>query len=113
MPVAMVLGGLIYLGLWLLASRALPRCEGVGWFALLPGAVQLINVVLAPRLMRQMMDNMSQMQLGDPTAPMRAMQGSMGAASLLGWVAIIAIIVMGVRKSTPGPNRFGEAPFSA
>lgn len=38
-PVAMVLGGVIYFGLWLLASRALPRPPGASWWALLPGAV--------------------------------------------------------------------------
>jgi len=38
-PVAMVLGGLIYFGLWLLASLALPRRAGVSWLSLVPGAV--------------------------------------------------------------------------
>jgi uncharacterized BrkB/YihY/UPF0761 family membrane protein len=38
-PVAMVLGALIYFGLWMLASLALPRRDGVGWPSLLPGAV--------------------------------------------------------------------------
>lgn len=38
-PVAMVLAALYYCGLWLLASRSLPRAEGAGWQALLPGAV--------------------------------------------------------------------------
>ncbi|WP_421118432.1 YhjD/YihY/BrkB family envelope integrity protein [Aquihabitans daechungensis] len=38
-PVAMVLGATVYFGLWLLASRALPRREGVSWWALVPGAV--------------------------------------------------------------------------
>jgi uncharacterized membrane protein YhaH (DUF805 family) len=93
--------------------RRLHDSDLSGLWALLPGAIQVVNVVLAPALMRRMMDNMSQMEMGDPTAPMRAMQGSMGAASLLGWVAIIAIIVLGVRKSSPGPNRFGEVPFTA
>ena len=38
-PVAMVLGAAIYFGLWLLASRALPRRPGVSWWSLLPGAI--------------------------------------------------------------------------
>jgi uncharacterized membrane protein YhaH (DUF805 family) len=93
--------------------RRLHDSDLSGLWAILPAAVQLANVILAPRLMRQMMENLSQMQMGDPAAPMRAMQGSMGAASVTGWIAIIAVIVLGVRKSTPGPNRFGEAPFTA
>jgi hypothetical protein len=56
---------------------------------------------------------MSRIQPGDPTAGYRAMQGSAGATSLLGWAAILVVVVLGVRKSTPGPNRFGEAPFVA
>lgn len=38
-PVAMLLAAVYYCGLWLLASRWLPRPEGAGWQALLPGAV--------------------------------------------------------------------------
>lgn len=38
-PVAMGLGATIYFGLWLLASMALPRREGVSWLSLLPGAI--------------------------------------------------------------------------
>ncbi|HWJ98996.1 MAG TPA: YhjD/YihY/BrkB family envelope integrity protein [Acidimicrobiales bacterium] len=38
-PVSMVLGAAIYFTLWLLASMALPRREGVTWWSLIPGAV--------------------------------------------------------------------------
>ncbi len=40
-PVSMVLGGLIYFGLWLLASTRLPRRDGVSVWSLLPGAVMV------------------------------------------------------------------------
>jgi uncharacterized membrane protein YhaH (DUF805 family) len=29
----------------------------------------------------------------------------------LGWIGILIVVALGVRKSTPGPNRYGEAPF--
>ena len=38
-PVSMALGGAIYFGLWLLASLALPRRDGVSVWSLLPGAI--------------------------------------------------------------------------
>jgi uncharacterized BrkB/YihY/UPF0761 family membrane protein len=38
-PVSMALGAAIYFGLWMLASFALPRREGVTWWSLVPGAV--------------------------------------------------------------------------
>ncbi|MGN6694673.1 MAG: YhjD/YihY/BrkB family envelope integrity protein [Aquihabitans sp.] len=38
-PVSMALGAAIYFGLWLLASIALPRRQGVSWVALVPGAI--------------------------------------------------------------------------
>jgi uncharacterized BrkB/YihY/UPF0761 family membrane protein len=35
----MALGAAIYTGLWMLASRALPRHDGVSWWGLVPGAL--------------------------------------------------------------------------
>jgi uncharacterized membrane protein YhaH (DUF805 family) len=84
-----------------------------GWWALIPGAAQAVNLLMMPGTIRRMMDAMSHIQPGDPTAGYHAMQGSYGPATLLGWAAIILVIVFGVRKSTSAPNRYGEAPFTA
>lgn len=84
-----------------------------GYWALLPGIIYLTNLILMPDLMRGMMESMTQIAPRDPMASVAAMQTSFTLASLLGWLAIIVVIVLGVRKSTPGPNRFGEAPFTA
>lgn len=84
-----------------------------GLWALLPGGVHVANLFLAPVLMRRMLESMAGMSTGDPAAQMEAMQGQLGAASLLGWAALLIVIVIGIRKSTPGPNRYGEAPFVA
>lgn len=88
--------------------RRLHDSDLSGWWALVPGAIQLANLILAPAVMRRMMDILTR-----PGDPMAGMQSSMGAASLLGWAAIIVVVVLGVRKSTAGPNRYGEAPFTA
>lgn len=113
MWLGVVTGLLMLAGLAAAFVRRLHDSDLSGLWALIPAAVQLGNLLLAPVMMRQMMDNLTHMNPGDPTAGFRAMQGSVGAASLLGWVAIIAVIVLGVRKSSPGPNRYGETPFIA
>ena len=93
--------------------RRLHDSDVSGYWALLPGIIYLANLILMPGLMRGMMDSMAQTTPSDPMASVAAMQTSFTLASLLGWLAIIVVIVLGVRKSTPGPNRFGEAPFTA
>lgn len=93
--------------------RRLHDSDLSGYWALIPGATYLANLVFMPRMMQGMIDSMTQIGPGDPMAGMAAMQTSFGAASLMAWVAIILVIVLGVRKSTPGPNRYGDAPFIA
>lgn len=39
-------------------------------------------------------------------------QARLARQSLLGYVPIAMVIVIGLLKSSPGPNRFGEAPVS-
>jgi hypothetical protein len=48
----------------------------------------------------------------NPMAGYTMMQGSFGLGPLLAWLAIGIVVALGVRKSTPGPNRFGDAPFA-
>jgi uncharacterized membrane protein YhaH (DUF805 family) len=95
--------------------RRLHDSDLSGLWAVIPGAMQLANVAIAPGLMQQMMASMTQTMNhpGDGTAGIQAMQGSIGLASMLGWGALLIIVVLGVRKSTRGPNRFGEAAFTA
>jgi uncharacterized membrane protein YhaH (DUF805 family) len=125
--VANAMSGAISISMWLSLATGLVMLAGLaaafvrrlhdsglsGLWALIPAAIQLGNLVLAPMMVRQVMANIRHITPGDPAAGFRAMQGSVGAASLLGWAAIIALVVLGVRKSTPGPNRYGEAPFVA
>lgn len=92
--------------------RRLHDSEMSGWWALVPGSMQIANLFVAPIMMRRMIETMNRMQTADPMAGMRSMQSSMSSASVLGLVAILAVIALGIRQSTPGPNRYGEAPFT-
>jgi uncharacterized membrane protein YhaH (DUF805 family) len=40
-------------------------------------------------------------------------QSQMYTYGLVGWIAPIIVIVFGIMKSTDGPNRYGDAPFTA
>ncbi len=109
--------------------RRLHDSDLSGWWALVPAAIQIADMFVAPAMMRRALAAMMRRALaammrralaamtlsapGDPMAGLSAMQGSMNGAGLLGWAAILIVIALGVRKSTPGPNRFGEAPFIA
>jgi uncharacterized BrkB/YihY/UPF0761 family membrane protein len=87
-PVAMALGGLIYFGLWLLASRALPRREGVTWFALLPGAI-LVGVGT------QCLYLFNVLYLNHKIASASAAYGALGvAASALLWLYLLGRLMV-------------------
>jgi uncharacterized membrane protein YhaH (DUF805 family) len=113
MWLGLVTGLLMLAGLAASFVRRLHDSDLSGLWALIPCAMQIANLVMAPMLVRRMVDNLAQLTPAGPTAAIQPIQGSVGAATLLGWGAVILIIVLGARKSTPGPNRFGEAPFVA
>jgi uncharacterized membrane protein YhaH (DUF805 family) len=35
---------------------------------------------------------------------------SLGVLGLVGWIGPLVVLIFGLLPSTPGPNRFGEAP---
>jgi uncharacterized membrane protein YhaH (DUF805 family) len=83
-----------------------------GYWALLPLGLQAINLALIPAQLGKL-DEMLAAQLTDPMASLKVYDGVVGLGALAGWSAIIVVIVLGTRKSTTGPNRYGEAPFIA
>ncbi len=84
-----------------------------GWWAALPVAIHLVNIARMPVQMAQAQSAMIAMQTrSDPQAFIGQFQGQVGWM-LLGWGALAAVIVLGVRKSTPGDNRFGPEPDPA
>lgn len=89
--------------------RRLHDSDLPGFWALAPGALQAIGIALMPAQIEAMSAVVADpVAASDPTAMYRAQ----GAAGLIGWVAIGLVIWFGVRKSTVGPNRFGDAPFA-
>ena len=99
----------------LLAGAMTRRCHDSslsGRWGLLPLGLQvaatwygLMRTEQSRALMAQLLSGAS-----DYEAAMRA-QSELSAQSLLGWLPLLAIVALGIRKSTPGPNRFGEPPF--
>lgn len=105
--VSMAVGVAMILLLAASLVRRLHDSDMSGWWALLPGALQAYGVVQMPAQMAAMGAVMGDPSaLNDPTAMYRAQ----GSAGLLGWLAIGLVVWFGVRKSTPGPNVYGDAP---
>lgn len=113
LPKAMWLGMVIsaVTAIMLIASlvRRLHDSGLSGWWALLPAALQLFVLARAPVALHQALDLLTHLDaraMPNPTAMIQA-QGPM---VLIGWIPAILVIIAGVRKSSEGPNRFGEAP---
>lgn len=106
--------GVIYLvGLAAAFVRRLHDSDLPGWWALLPGGLQAVNIAMVPSQMGRMQETLTASMSGNPLASINAMAGSFGISALAAWGAIIVLVVLGVRKSSPGPNRYGDAPFVA
>jgi uncharacterized membrane protein YhaH (DUF805 family) len=83
-----------------------------GYWALLPLGLQAINVAMTPFQLDKI-ENMLTAQFTDPLAGLKVYDGAVGIGAAAGWAAMIAVVILGTRKSTLGPNRFGETPFVA
>jgi uncharacterized membrane protein YhaH (DUF805 family) len=107
-------GSAIVTALLLAASlvRRLHDSDLSGWWALLPAVCQVGALALLPQQIGQMTTMMEGMYRSDPAVAMGSFQNQFQLFSLIGWIPWIALIVFGVRKSTPGPNRYGEGPVS-
>ncbi len=92
--------------------RRLHDSDLPGWLALIPGGLYAVALARMPSQMQAMLDVMSVQNGQDPTAALSLFQGEMGIGILFSWVPIILVIIAGVRKSTDGPNRYGDAPTS-
>ena len=84
-----------------------------GLWALIPAVCQAVSIATMPAQLAHIQQAMQTTDIANPLAGLSMMRGSFGLGPLLAWVAIGVIVVLGMRKSTPGPNRFGEAPFVA
>ena len=111
-----VLIGGIVLGLvniLLLAAAFVRRLHDSGkpgiWAAI-AGAIYLFSLWVSWDRADEMVAMMQ--QLSDASDPQGAIaaQTRMAWQSLLGYIPIVMVIVFGVLKSDPGPNRYGEEP---
>lgn len=109
------LGSALILLVGLVASlaRRLHDSDLSGWWAALPAGFQALSAAMIPSQMEHVQSAMTASMSGDPFASIRAMQESLGAGAIAGWTAILIVVVIGVRKSSDGANRYGEAPFIA
>ncbi len=76
-----------------------------------PGALYFASLSQVPAQMdiaKKMMAEMASKPQVNPYAAMGAQSGY----TLLAWVPVLLIIYFGVRKSTPGANRYGAEPVS-
>lgn len=91
--------------------RRLHDSDLSGWWAALPAALYLIALQKTPARIQSMITMMATMNPAHPPSQFQAMQNQ-GLAGLLIYAALGLVIYAGVRKSTPGPNRYGDAPVS-
>lgn len=102
---------ILLLGLSAAFVRRLHDSGLPGYLALIPAACQIVGIALLP----SQMETMREMMLAQMTNPFAAFSAlrHLGIGALAGWAAIVFVIALGVRKSTDGPNRYGETPFVA
>jgi uncharacterized membrane protein YhaH (DUF805 family) len=110
--VGFVSAAILLVGLAAAIVRRLHDADLSGYWALLPLGLQAINLALIPAQLGKL-ETMVTAQFNDPLAAFKMYDGVTGLGAVAGWTAIIIVIVLGTRKSTEGPNRFGDAPFTA
>ena len=103
----------LFVGLAASLVRRLHDADMPGTWALLPGAMQLANLLLLPTQLGNLDAVLRRSMSGNPLASITAMGSLAGLGAILGYGAIILVIIIGTRPSTPGPNRYGKAPFVA
>lgn len=99
-------------GILLLAAlvRRLHDSDHSGWWAATPAVLFVAALALIPAQLHQAAE-IIQTAGTKPLNPAAMLQQQSGLA-LIGWVPLIMVIVIGVLKSTPGPNRFGDSSVS-
>jgi len=96
--------------------RRLHDSNSTGWWGLAVVAAQLVSMAMMVPMMDAMQDVMAQAMdpanVSDPARfqAMMAQQSRFSLYGLVGWIGPIVAIYFGVKGSTEGPNRYGEAP---
>lgn len=100
-------------GLLLLAAlvRRLHDSDHSGWWATLPAVLYTYALWNVPRQVRQAAEIMTSMDPDNPPNPLAMMQGQVANMAIT-WLPLVVVIVIGSLKSSPGPNRYGDASVS-
>ena len=113
MPTMMWVGaGVIVFKVVLLGASFVRRLHDSGlpgWIAAIPVVLEAAVLAQMPGQLAKIVAMMQQMQADPASNPMVGAQTNIGGA-VLGWLAILIVIVCAVRKSSDGANRYGEAP---
>ncbi len=88
--------------------RRLHDSNNSGWWAALAVAAQVVAFALSLSMIGTMQDMMTNAAATGSLGTMQEVQGRMSTYSLIGWIAPLVVIVLGVMGSTAGSNRYGE-----
>ncbi|HVR91887.1 MAG TPA: DUF805 domain-containing protein [Novosphingobium sp.] len=91
--------------------RRLHDSDLSGWWAAIPGAIYAYSLSQMPAQMEAMSAVLADPGAGTPQNPFTMMQAQ-GSMAFLGWLPMLIVIVLGVRKSSPASNRYGTEPVS-
>lgn len=97
----------------LLAASFMRRTHDVGLPGILvavPIAIQLIWMVIAYRQLDGIADTMRSGAEAELGGTSMALEPGMIAQDLLGWLAFLIVILVGLMKSQQGPNAYGDGP---
>ena len=89
--------------------RRLHDSDLSGWWTLIPAAVYAFALSQMPAQIQAMSATLADPAAYSPQNPFATMQAQ-GYMAMLGWIPMVIVILLGVRKSTDGPNRFGTDP---
>lgn len=107
--------GLGVLTMLLMAASLIRRLHDSdlpGWLVLIPGAIYGFALARAPQQIAVATELLKSMKPGVPP-DMAAMMQQQGMMVYLGWIPALMILFIGLRKSTEGPNRYGDAPVTS
>lgn len=100
-------------GLLLLAAvvRRLHDSDHSGWWAVIPVGLYGYALWNIPAQIQQAIALLDHIKPGRAPDPVAMMQGQVGSMAI-NWLPYLVVVIIGVLKSTPGPNRFGDSPVS-
>lgn len=93
--------------------RRLHDSDHSGWWAVPAVAAQIVAAVYSVNQVGRVKELMTASVNPQDMAAYFDNQMQMMGYGLIGWIGPLIVIIFGVMKSTEGPNRFGDAPFTA